>query len=335
VIFKKPERRLIAPGVVEITPADNEASLNQYSEQARGRPVSCGDDLTLADARETYKSVAGRGALESMLEGHACEAEALGLHRWAPKERVKDGTIAFARFVEHVRDGRLFEQPLPHGVRSTGSLGHVAVDSELSTATEQHLALCEVLRVGRAVGPPLNCVTVAIVTPAETWLRTVDPRWDGICPTSASFRSDGAIDIQFDVLTKSSPAPLSTSLVHVLQSELKLTAEQEVSMRNGVANYIEIRSAAPLRNSQILPGGWREAIDFTISLFSVDAGVRISGTAHALVSRQAVGSLTQYQGMDDAQRTVYAQALDLKVNSAIRAACKNYRQRDARTILCD
>ena len=53
------------------------------------------------------------------------------------------------------------------------------------------------------------------------------------------------------------------------------------------------------------------------------------------MSRQALGSLTQYQGMDDAQKTLNARFLDSKVNSAIKAACRNYLQHDAKTISCD
>jgi hypothetical protein len=292
-----------------------------------GRTISasCGDDLTLADAQKAYSAVAPGDVLESRVDRHVCnEAETVGwFYQWAPSERIVDGTAALARLIAHTRDGRSFND------------AYVAVDSDLSTADEQHLGLCVVTRVGNVAGPPRNCVTVAILTRTGTWLRTGNPRHGVWCPAAESFRASGAIDIEFDVFTKLGPSPFSTSVLNVLQSDLKLSAEQEVSMKDGVAHSIYIRSAAPLRNSEILVGGWREALDFTLSLRAEDGKVRIDGAAHTLVSRQALGSLTHYQGMDDAQKTLYARFLDSKVNSAIQAACRNYVQRDAKTISCD
>src|SRR5262249_19160911 len=197
------------------------------------------------DARSAYASAPPPDSLESALDHNICnEADIRGFYHWAPKERIVGGTTALETFLDHVRDGQPFNGT------------YVAIDSEVSTATEQHLALCKVLRVGSVAGPPTDCVTVAIVTPADTWLRTLPlERDENVCPTAGSIRLSGAIDLDFDVVTASGLVPLSRSLLHVLQSDLKLSAEQEVSMNNGVAESIEIRSAAPLRNSEILTGG--------------------------------------------------------------------------------
>jgi hypothetical protein len=237
-------------------------------------------------------------------------------------ERFSDGAAALKVLRSRAQDGKPFD-------------GYVIVESDKSTDSEQHLALCTVSQVSDAFGPPRQCVTVAIVTPNETWLRGGD-RGLTSCYIMATFRNSGAIDITFNVQTKTNPLDVSAALLRVLKTDFDLSAEQEVSnARDGKLDAIYIRSSGSLRDSKILPVGWREALDFDLYIVPTKDGISIRGTAHALVCRQALGSVVDYRGLDDSQRAAYASALDSGVDLAIRSSCKKYQKQDAKTIVCD
>jgi hypothetical protein len=287
--------------------------------------ASCGDDLTLAEAQQTYAEAGPRFVPRSMTDGNTCNAaETRGdYYGWAPSDKVVDGAAALTRLTEHARSGQPFNRR------------YVIIEADRSASDEQHLALCLVTQVGDVVGPPRQCATVAILTRGGAWLRTGDSDLTS-CYAGTSFRPSGAIDIRFDVLTRAGLAPLSASLLKMLQSELKLSSEENRSVSSsGSIQSIEIRSATGPRTSEVLPGGWREAVDFDVTMRVEEGKVRIEGAAHALVCRQALGSFRQYQGMDDAQRATYAAFLDARVDAAIKAACPGYVRRDARTVQCD
>jgi len=151
----------------------------------------------------------------------------------------------------------------------------------------------------------------------------------------ATFRNSGAIDITFDVNTKTNPLEISAALLRTLKTEFDLSAEEEVRKSNdGRIESIFLKSAGTLRNSKILQRGWREALDFDLFITPSKESIAIRGVARALVCRQALGSVVNYTVPDDSQRAVYASALDSGVSSAIKSVCLNYRQQDARTIIC-
>jgi len=137
------------------------------------------------------------------------------------------------------------------------------------------------------------------------------------------------------------PASLGDAVLQMLTTGLALTANmREERDTAGAVFAVTLNSVAAFRDSQILPSGWRESVDFDLQIYedreqSKLAAVRLNGVAHALVSRQALGSLSQYQGLDDAQRAIYGTALDTKTDAAIATACPGYKKIDASTISCD
>lgn len=207
------------------------------------------------------------------------------------------------------------------------------VQSSESTADERHLALCDVPKLSAAIGPPINCKTVAIITPTTTWLRGANPPPN--CLLAASFSATGVIIIRFDILTHKDVQLFSNALLKMLDSELRLKAEQDATpLPNGEVEEVSILSVGALRNSTILQPGWREAVDFNFQLSSDKSKVHVLGIAFVMVCRQALGNVTQYHGLDDAQRATYAAVLDSLVENAITSACKYYVKRDAKTISC-
>ena len=121
----------------------------------------------------------------------------------------------------------------------------------------------------------------------------------------------------------------------LLAGKLELATELDPSSPDYAADSIFLRSTAPLRDSKILPGGWREAFDFDVHFKKATGKVLIKGSAHPLVSRQALGSLASYTGLNDAQRNVYTSFLDSSVSEAIKTACKRFAKIDSKSLSCD
>lgn len=310
-------------------------SCQQRSQEKKGEEKKDGIPPSVADALQNLSSILQGTVEDECLILRSATDRTFGcnlspsLYYWAPTDQLQDGKAALAQLLKRARDGKWFDQRF-------GT--YVIVESEGSAAEEQHLALCSVTRIGDVVGPPRDCETVAIITPDRAWLRAQTRQiniGDFIQRTSYSVRLTGAIDISFDVAHRN-PLELSGSLLRTLKTDLGLSVLQEVSRaEDGSLQSIYLRAATPVRDSKILQSGWREALDFDILLRPQNNRVDIRGTAHALVCRQALGDLIEYHGLDDAQRAAYAKALDGYVDAAIKAVCKNYIQRDAKTINCN
>jgi hypothetical protein len=296
---------------------------------------SCGQDITLDEAKTSAAGASaqkieclktkrdGECDLVSRTEDHICnrvQADG-GNYYWGRVEDFKDGDAALGNLLSRAKDGAPFE-------------GSQIVEAETSLPDEQHLALCGVKTISGVFGPPSACVTVAIISSQERWLR--GGQFPGRCHHSASFRPSGAINILFDITTSKTPDLFSNSLKNMLESDLGLTTEFEIGKdAAGRIEWISFESAAGLRDSKILPNGWRESLTFDLHLTTSNALVQIRATANAMVSRQAVGSLTGYQGLDDVQRNAYADALNDRVKGAIKAACDKFESIDARKISCN
>jgi len=281
---------------------------------------------------------------ETFIERNYCgDPATIGAYYfWAPADRFRDGNTALVSLESHARTGEPFGG------------GYQIIETAESTGTEQHFALCGVTVVSGQSGPPRGCTTVAIFAPDRTWLRGGGYKGlDGVCPNAAHFRLSGAIDISYTMRSSLGPLPLSETILRMLTEQLGLSAHSSVLRdREGNIVGVYITSSTGLRTSRILTGGWREALDFDLRIDkelratayagmrvpdtseATDTKIEVSGTAHALVSRLPLGSLTEYQGLSDAQRTAYATALDAYVNAALKSACVHYTQPDDATIIC-
>ncbi|MET3133446.1 hypothetical protein AAKU55_003736 [Oxalobacteraceae bacterium GrIS 1.11] len=294
---------------------------------------SCGSDIGPAQAQASYAGhgrrslpATGRSA-SAMTERNLCDAVPLpgtaGDYFWAPAHELIGGEAALRQLLLRAASGA-----------ATG--GHVIVETDTSTALERHLALCSVATVAGVTGPPRNCATVALIMPQQVWLRGGNPR-QAVCVRSASFRNSGAIDLHYTVLSGADPRKVGTALLRAIEQGFGLSAEQEISNNNkGELDAIYIRATGALGDSRILGGGWREAIDF--DGFILPKGERqlsVRGTVHALVCRQALGNIINYNGPSDAQRAAYASAFDAGIATAIRASGANCKKQDATTIECE
>jgi hypothetical protein len=148
-------------------------------------------------------------------------------------------------------------------------------------------------------------------------------------------RLGGTIDIDFDVETKIEAKTLSDSLVRMLRDELGMIAEQD-SQKATEETFavVEVRATAPLRDSKILKGGWRESLDFDLSVIKNNNKIAVHGIARPMVARQATGNLIEYRGPDDSQRATYAVALNKYIHDAIIRACAQSSEVDDKTITC-
>lgn len=303
------------------------------------KAASCGSDISAAAAEKSYEgfrihehdcqTASGRQkyvcSLLPALDRHVCGEAYTTRHNyyyWAPPKAVKEGEKSLNLLRERATTGEVF------------GAGHIIVASVDSSEAETHLAMCDVTRLNGIKGPPSNCVTVAIVQPNKAWIRGRNPDQD-FCYTSASFRSTGAIDIEYKLVAHLSPIKVSSLLLEMLRDDLKMSAEEQTGKTPySDSGEITIRAAAPMRNSPILSSGWRESLDFDFDIYADDKGMRVHGVAHVLACRQAAGNLTEYRGLDDAQRSAYAKTLDSRVAGALRKGCSNAFQRDNETIEC-
>lgn len=288
--------------------------------------ISCGEDITL-DRAEKIAQIALK--LEPEVESYApCDQTGSdGEYVWAKPDDISGGTKALAQLLADAKSGKVFDQ-------------HQIVEALPRKPGEQHLALC---RVSEQQGPPRECITVALITHNETLLRALRPEFPkqypyGGCPEAAIYRVTASINIEYNIISNLSPAVFVSALRDELINRQHLMPEIRVSNdSDGVIFGAFLTSATPLRDSTVLSAGWRESYDFDVDILR-DNDIRdklsVTGTLRPMVSRQAVGTLTAFQGPDDAQRSRYATFFDTLVGDAIKSACKHPIQNDAKTITC-
>jgi hypothetical protein len=257
------------------------------------------------------------------------------LFHWSLVSDVNNGSSALKTLIERAKNGLPLH--LNRQRESETNVDKMIIEGSVRNKKERHYALCEVLVVSNVVGPPRNCVAVALTTPNASWVRV---RFPGMgCPFAYSPRISGAIDIDFEIQTKNGTSHFINKIYETLRSTFDLSTKIDLNKDHGYISSARIVATAGVRESKIIPGGWREALDF--DLFIRDGSkegksiVDVSGVAHALVSRQALGSLIKYRGLSDSERELYGRAFDSAIANAIAKSCKRYRLVDSGTIECD
>jgi hypothetical protein len=242
---------------------------------------------------------------------------------WAMVHELSDGSEALTRLLKNAESGK----PLNNHFQ--------IVEASESRPGEQHLALCEVRVINGDPGPPHNCATVAIITPTKTLLRMGVAPWPlPMCVAAATFRTSGAIDINFQIRTDLDASAFSDSLARMLKDDLGFATEQVDRTEAGRIVGVSFRSTAALRDSPILQGGWREALDFDLSVSPEHGNIAVHGYTDPKVCRQASGQLIDYHGPDDKQKATYATVLNESVKRAITRVCRQVTKVDDRTIEC-
>lgn len=292
------------------------------------KTTSCGEDPSLRSVKRRYKSLGGAALVANTALNRCDPLEPDAVH-WGPADAVEGGPAAIAALIDHAQ-------------RGTPDDRTVIVETAASSKNERHLARCSVTTVGDTLGPPRDCVTMAILTPERNWLRGEVPQPPpergeyvlDMCPTAAHIRLGGAIDINYDVRAPASIAVLAQAIQHALETRLDLKVELDDA--HG-AHYVSLDAASGMHNSKVLTTGWREIMDVSVYVESNESEhiVSISGLAHLLVVRQAVADISRYQGLNDAQRTLYARELDDVFADAIASVCQRFRRIDDKTVSCN
>lgn len=308
-----------------ITLAQAQSTFTKMHEAALQMPIAkatlpAKDELNIKRITESLREP----VYGPLVSEHVCDAKDVIGHYyfWAPAIKVRGGAAALKQLNHDVASGR-----------TKGSFIHV--EASHSTPAERHLALCHVVHINGRTGTPRHCTTVAIVTDNDAWLRmgNTGQSW---CLMSGSFRSSGAMSIKFNVKTTGGPQSLSDSIQKLLQEELILAVERSVQQSiNGTIESITLRSTSGLRDSKLLPAGWRETLDFDVSISRASGHLEVHGTAHTMVSRQAVGNFTDLVGLDDAQRTLFVNGLDARIERAIKRTCNTFAKLDSTNVVCN
>src|SRR5262249_42324465 len=180
-------------------------------------------------------------------------------------------------------------------------------------------------------GPPRDCATVAIVTPALTLLRVEASDEDCRAQSYATetLRQSGSIDIHFTIQTSKDVTSFSESVGRMLREELGLQTSVLTMQHQNTGEVIltVLASTVGLRDSTILNGGWREALDFGVTLAKTSGGtISVSGTPGPMVCRQATGQIIDYHGLDGAQTTSYASVLTKDLKHALTRVCSRFTE---------
>jgi hypothetical protein len=309
-------------------------------------PISCGTDFTMGEAKKSYSEwQASIRALPKLfpnvhvppselrltpiLEDNICYVRSGDPYIWAMVKELDQGQAALDQLLNLAKSGAVFSS-------KDGYSQHEIVETTSSTRIERHLALCY---VSKHLGPPRDCVTVAIITSQEIWLRG---KTAGLAPfgcnSAAESRPSGSIRITYNVRSEASPMLFAEALQKILISAQSLSTELVPSSDpEGTVYSVLLNSSAPLRDSKVLSKGWRESFDFDVYFGRRDsqkAVVSVDGTLQPLVSRLARGSLAEYQGLNDAQRNTYMTTFDNLVGESIKTTCPNFVQIDSETISC-
>jgi len=297
-------------------------------------PPSCGADVALqqieqkaAAARALFsgcaKTPGGKPCPNLAVDHNICSKNDPAYYVWAPAALYSKGADALRDLLDRARTGVV-------------SGGAQIIESADSSAAERHLALCRVRVIAGAAGPPQDCVTVAVKTKSGAWLRGGYDQ--ATCLEGASTRLSSGIDISFVVKTNLNVTVFTASLQKMLENRLQLETKVEYSTDR--ANQVlaaSVTGTGGLRNSTILDSGWRESFDFDgwVSTTSAAHEIKVRGVIKPLVTREAVGTLTSYEGTNDQQRAQYASALNADVDASIKAVCANYVRLDDWNISCD
>jgi|SRR5208337_677888 len=140
-----------------------------------------------------------------------------GLCLGTPGCNISHGDQAFESLLAHARAGDVFG--LPNARRQI-------VEALPPVPGEQHLALCQVS--DKKLGPPRNCVTVAILTKSAVWLRGHKDthQFDfGCLPNGAFSRITGTIWIRYRVQTNTGPLVFASAVHDLLLARQSLSSD--------------------------------------------------------------------------------------------------------------
>jgi hypothetical protein len=337
-------RPLIAQTIAISIVFASSAAANSF-EAAVKAPVncsngsSCGYDVDLSeviDSAKKYQTYLNqcdqkykdkdKCMIEAAVYGNICGEPRRFYYRWGRVDQILYGRRIIEELLGYAKSGEAY---------GVGADQQMFIQATKTPPNEQHLALCSVQVVKGAVGPPRKCTTVAIITPSSTFLRGGSDR--GSCFLSASIRLDtGIIDIQYNLTTTLDVEPFANSISRMLSDNLGLTVDSDVKRSDDGRIYNEsLRSAAPLRDSKILTGGWRESFAFDLEVGRDGKTIEVTGSSEPMICRQASGNLVDYQAPDDAQRGIYARALDTLVGDALIKVCHTYTKTDSKNIVCN
>jgi hypothetical protein len=230
---------------------------------------------------------------------------------WAFVEDVPDGKEALEQLTQFAQSGEVRD--------SRYQIVEIAEEG----LEGQHLATCEVTAINGFHGPPRDCYTSAIINDKVTLLRVGNRGGGVMCYASGSFRASGAIDINFEIETAVSATKFSEEIHTTIRDEMEFQTRYEVreSDDKSLIESVAITSTAGLRDSKFLEAGWREAMDLNVNLLVNRDNITVHAYTQPMVCREASGNVADYRAANDAQRQIYADAIDKKIAAAIERAC--------------
>lgn len=239
---------------------------------------------------------------------------------WVPSSYAIDGDLVVENLSKRLAAGSILSD-------------EIFVLTPGSVEEEQHVARCNVRTISGITGPPSDCIVVAVKTRENFYFRS--GVYTGHCLFSATNRINGAIDIKFEIETIKPLVEFYDNVKRKLSEDLELKIESNETLDElGHVVSVSIRSTAPLRESKIISGGWRESFNFDVYIGREEKNIVFRGSTQPMICRYSVGEARYYHGLDDDQRAVYMTRLDKLLENAIRSACTVFDKKDDERAIC-
>jgi hypothetical protein len=305
--------------------------------------IACGQGspcqlISLDDLRDSAKQqTACIGCLPSLEKVGSCGGNNTVLY---DINKVDQGRQILERFINKTEKSRysspktrLKELPsmMPGGSRSFKTLEVL----NLPTGQRQFVN-CRRQMVKGNEGVPTDCRTVAVISPSQSFIAMDTAPSATMCLASSSVAPDlSTINFRFDVLSNGPIEPIASSISSMMKNELALDYDRAVVADDRGKPYsIRFSAVAPMRDSAILGGGFREIFNFTVSISRQNDGYLIDGATKPMICRTASGNAVEYHGLNDVQRSIYATSLDKRISEAVSRSCANFAAIDNETLQC-
>jgi hypothetical protein len=255
---------------------------------------------------------------------------------WIPPDKISEGPALLEKLIKLSEVAQ--KKPLFDCNEEAGEC-KTLVEAIPAGKDERALAVCDVAHVGEVVGGVRNCVAVAILTPAASYLRAVIAYTPGQKASAPRDESDVVAEFHFQKGSDNSNLPTVEAALRAVQGELSSSILDLKTVLLPKVNPVWAVGVTGLRRSSspvLGKGTWEEV--------SVRATVeKEEGASEGLKVKAFISMQLNMVGRDDpedfhppseADRSVYRNQYEGLMRLRLSRLCGTRTWRDLSTIIC-